>query len=269
MGPAARFSLLSAIWLATFLLWAIPSSGQSTQFVKITPEKVTLLIGESRTFHVVNQNGQMQHDISWSLSDRGAFQVEEGDELVVTAKESGDFTVSAHNPYGSAEASIKVMEGSSLPMGTVKWSGPTIEGCTTSKVIPAVPSASGADVFVQSVCADGEYIQAFTSDGNELWRHKIGAGGAPPIAEVRKNGVQSAVPNTSRLNPRATSACDLTTLGTDQQKVRELLNQHNLSISGGLTGEGAWVVEQSGTECKLWFDAKLILIKKQKIFVSE
>jgi hypothetical protein len=31
----------------------------------------------------------------------------------------------------------------------------------------------------------------------------------------------------------------------------------------------AWIVDESNTQCKLWFDDKLILSRKRKMLVSE
>jgi hypothetical protein len=269
MGEVIRHYFPKALCLAALALFAAPLPGQSSHFLKITPEKVTLLIGESKTFRLVDQNGQMQTNVSWTVSDPDAFQSQEGNELFVTAKRAGDFSVSAHNADGSADATIKVMEGTSLPQGTVKWSGASVEGCKTMKVIPAVPSASGVDVYEQSLCDDGEYIAAYTSEGIEVWRHKIGETGPPPIVQTGKNAAAASQPKPSRLNTRSASICDAVEVGNDQQKIRDLLSQRDLSFTEGAPGERTWTVDESSTECKLWFDDKSAVTKKRKTFVSE
>jgi hypothetical protein len=165
------------------------------------------------------------------------------------------------------------MEGSSLPMGTAIWSGPTIEGCKSIKATPAVPSATGTDMFDQSTCPDGDYVSAYTSDGILQWRRKIGAGGtlngsiAPASPARVTNNVNMFANN--RLNPRAISVCDSISLGTDQQTIRDLLKQRKLSFAEGTTSENIWTIEESNTRCKLWFDNKPALTKKTKVFVSE
>jgi hypothetical protein len=206
----------------------------------------------------------MRRNVSWTISDPDAFQVDESDELVITARRSGDFRISARSADGSAEATAKVMEGTTLPVGTVKWSAGTIRGCKTTKIMPAVPTANGPDVFEQSQCEDGEYIAAYTADGILLWRRKAGDPGVPKVAEITKNAVVAG-----RLNLRSTSICDSVLVGTDQQKIRDLLNQHQLSFTEGSPSERLWVIEQSNLQCKLWFDENSVLAKKRKIFVSE
>jgi hypothetical protein len=263
MKGIAGFLLQRVTCLA--LLWAVALPGQSSSFAVITPAKATLLIGDSRSFRLVDQNGHMQRDVSWSISDPGSFQVDQGDELSITAKQAGDFRISARSGDLSAEAAVTVMEGDKLPVGTKIWSSGTAPGCKSTKLTQAMPSAGGPDMYEQSQCADGDYITALTADGIQLWRRRIGAPSAPPAAAAdSKNAVAAA-----RLNLRSTSICDSVVAGTDQQKIRELLHERNLSFSEGAPGERAWVVEEPNTQCKLWFDDRSVLTRKRKVFVAE
>lgn len=255
--------------LSAFIVWPATLPAQTTHFLKITPEKVTLLAGEYTTFRMVDQDGQMQRNVTWNISDSDAFQVQAGDEVTITAKQIGDFIVSAHNSDGSAEASIKVMEGSTLPQGTTKWSGASIEGCKTIKVTPAVPSANGPDIFEQSVCADGEYIAAYTAGGIQLWRRKVGSGVTTPSRAAIGNEPPVKSSAVGGLNVHASSICDFLAIGSDQQKVRETLKEHNLSFSESQEGGTVWLVEESSKQCKLRFDEKEKLTKKNKIFVND
>ena len=72
-----------------------------------------------------------------------------------------------------------------------------------------------------------------------------------------------------RLNLNLTSICDLVALGADQRKIHDLLERRKLSFSGDSPQSRVWVVEESGTQCKLWFDDKSLLTKKRKILTSE
>jgi hypothetical protein len=260
----------SLMWLAVLLLPNVVLA-QSSSFVLITPDTVNMVIGESRTFRLVDQNGRMQGNVAWTISDRGAFQVDEGEELFITAKHTGDFRIEARSAGGSAEAAVKVMEGTTLPIGTAKWSAGTIDGCKGTHVVPAVPSASGVDVFQQSECRDGSYVSAYTADGIMVWRHKISASGEPVAANAPVTGESrtKTVGAGGQLNLRSRSFCDAVVVGTDQRTVRGLLDQQKLSFREDAPGERAWIVEESSAQCKLWFDEKLVLSKKRKMFVSE
>jgi hypothetical protein len=246
------------------LLYPVALSGQGS-FLIITPSKTTMLIGESRTFRLVDQNGHMQHDVTWSVSDDGAFDVGKGDELELTAKSAGDYRLEGRSSNGSSDATITVMEGASLPVGTVKWSAGKIDGCKTTKIIPAVPSANGPDVYEQSQCEDGQYISAYTADGVLLWRRKMNSSGAP--SDTPAVGGESV--STRRLDPRSKSVCDAISVGAEQEKTRDLLNQRKLAFEEGLPDDHEWVVDERNAQCRLWFDDKHILIKKRKTLVSE
>ena len=71
---------------------------------------------------------------------------------------------------GTASADITVYVDS-LPIGTTIWSNPG-NGSGVSKIIPAVPSATGvADVFAFQ--GDGT-VQAITADGLTAWTANVG-----------------------------------------------------------------------------------------------
>lgn len=274
MRGLVRRLLLSRIACLAVLFWTAGLWSQSTPFVTITPGSATMLVGESRPFRLVDQNGRTQRNVSWTISDPAALQADTGDELVVTAKQPGDFRISARSSNGTAEAAVKVMEATSLPKGAAKWSSPSLEGCKPKEIKPAVPSATGIDVYVLTQCGDGQYLEAYTADGIQVWRQKISGGSGPaPIPTAVPN--VSAVPAksnprvTERLNLSSTSICDLVSLGTEQRKIHELLERRKLSFSGDSPQSRVWVVEESGTQCKLWFDDNSLLTKKRKTLTSE
>jgi hypothetical protein len=259
------FLMARGVSLAVLLLWAVTLRGQSSSFVVITPQSATLLVGESRSFRLVDQNGQIQHNVSWTISDPDALQPTPGDELTITAKQAGEFHISAQSKNGSAEATVKVL-GGKMPVGTAIWTSPRVPGCKSIQLVQAMPSANGPDMYDTSHCEDGDYITALRSDGITLWRRRIGDLLAPTPSVTAKS--ENAVP-AARLNSRSPSICDSLSIGTGQQAVRDSLHQHNLSFSETLSGEHILTVEESNTKCKLWFDDKLVLVKKRKIFVTE
>ena len=264
MNQMAGSFLSWSVCLALWLFWAAALPAQKPYFVAISPQKVTLLIGDSTSFRLVDQNGHRQSHVAWHVSDPDAFQVYDGDEFTITAKEAGDYRVDARTADGSAEATVKVMEGYAMPVGTVKWSAGATPGCKSIKIIPAVPTANGPDIFEQSQCDDGQYIAAYIAGGVQMWRRKMTSTGAFPAAAYANDPVSAA-----RLNTRSASVCVSVVLGTDGQKIRDLLQERKLSFSEGAPGEREWIVEESTTQCKLWFDDKSVLTKKRKIFVTE
>ena len=271
-GLVRRLLLPRIVGLAA-LFWAAALWGQGA-FVAITPSTATMLVGESRPFRLVDQNGRTLRNVSWTISDPDGLQVENGDELVVTAKQPGDFRISGHSGNRAAEATVKVMEGTSLPKGATKWTAPSLEGCKPLEIKPAVPSDKGIDIYALTQCADGQYLEAYTAEGIQVWRQKIkgSAGSAPepkaaPGVPPAPAGLNPVV--AERLNRNSTSICDQVSLGMDQHKIHDLLERHKLSASGDSPQSRVWLVEESGTQCKLWFDDKSLLTKKRKVLTSE
>jgi hypothetical protein len=264
MSKHTTWSIARAVCLSVVtLLWAAALPAQESSFVVITPAKVTLLIGQSASFRLVDQDGHAQRDVFWTVSDSTALQAVQGDQFAITAKHAGHFFVGARSAKGAAEATVEVMDGAALPAGTVRWAGAAIEGCTTTKIIQAVPTPNGPDLYEQSQCKDGSYIAAYTVDGIQLWRRKVGAGGAPPATALDK--APMVIP---QVDFATASFCDGVSVGTTQQRIRALLEQHRVAFNEGSPGEHAWVVEERNAECKLWFDEKLLLTRKRKTLLN-
>jgi hypothetical protein len=58
-------------------------------------------------------------------------------------------------------------------------------------------------------------------------------------------------------------------VGDAQAKIRDLLHQQNLTFSEGAASEHVWTIDESNTQCKVWFDDKSQVSKKCKVFVRE
>jgi hypothetical protein len=237
-------------------------NAQTPNLYRITPESVTILVGDSRPFRMVDRNGRGQHEVAWEVSDSYALEISAGDEALLTARRAGDFRLTARTDHGTAEATIKVVEGAALPVGTVKWSAGKMAGCRTAKIVPAVPSANGPDIFEQSECEDGSYISAYTSEGVQMWRRRMGG------AEPTKLEEGNPAPTVNRLDSRTSSVCDSITVGMEQAKAREALGVRHLSFRDGAPGERLWTMEESNTQCKVWFDEKLMVVKKRKTLLA-
>src|SRR5579871_6319509 len=85
-----RSSALRTICFVLVVATAI-ALGQSREFVAITPHAATMTVGDSRTFRFVNQDGHMEHDVAWAISDSTALETSGGDEVTVTTKRAGEF----------------------------------------------------------------------------------------------------------------------------------------------------------------------------------
>jgi hypothetical protein len=253
------------------LLGTAPLLGQGAQYLAVSPKLANLSIGESQRFRVVDQSGNMQHNVSWAISDPGAFTVEQGDELVVTAKSAGTFHVLAKVSAGSLQAEIKVIAGNAFAEGTVKWSAATPKGCKITQTAPAPPNDNGIAVYESSTCPDGTYVSAYTPDGVQVWRRKVSDAKQPAAqgaSRATPGPTSYAGPTSTRLGSLA-SVCDQIAIGNTQEQVRDLLKSHHLSFSNEGANGQVWVVEEATSRCKLWFDDKPAVTKKSKTLVSE
>jgi hypothetical protein len=244
---------------------ATPLFARAPNIYQITPATTTMLVGESRPFRMVDENGRAQQKVTWILSDEDAFQSIPGDELRLFSKRAGEFRLTARTDFAVAEATIKVTDGPVPVPGTVQWSSGSMPGCTTTRLIKAKPGY-GPDVFQQSRCEDGEYLAAYTSSGVQLWRRKMNDNGAP--SESSSGGSDYEVLG-NRLEPTSASVCDSVSVGTGQQHIRDLLTARKLTFREERPGSNVWLVEEANAQCRLWFDEKLLLSKKRKVFVTE
>ena len=248
--------------LGVLLLMGGMAFGASPNSYQITPDKTTMAIGESRSFRMVDENGQAQHKVRWKLSNVDDSQETEGDELHFYARHVGEFRLTARTDYATAEASVKVVDPKDMTQGTMRWQSGKKQGCTTTKILPARPNPSGVYAYQQSQCEDGVYIAAFTSDGVQLWRRKISD-------SPSQTGSNDYEVEGQHLEARPASICDAVQVGTEQEKVRAMLTEQHLSFREQPGAEHVWLVEQSNAQCRLQFDDKLMLVKKKKVFVVE
>ena len=248
--------------LGVLLLMGGMAFGASPNSYQITPDKTTMAIGESRSFRMVDENGQAQHKVRWKLSNVDDSQETEGDELHFYARHAGEFRLTARTDYATAEASVKVVDPKDMTQGTMRWQSGKKQGCTTTKILPARPNPSGVYAYQQSQCEDGVYIAAFTSDGVQLWRRKISD-------SPSQTGSNDYEVEGQHLEARPASICDAVQVGTEQEKIRAMLTEQHLSFREQPGAERVWLVEQSNAQCRLQFDDKLMLVKKKKVFVVE
>ena len=266
---------------SSLLLVLIASARLLAAQVIVSPASATLLVGESRRFRAVDESGGPLRDVRWTALPTGILQIMPGDEVVVSAQKVGAVTLTAYVNGAFSEAHIEVVAGTSLPSGARKWTSEEATGCKKAQVVPAVPTPDGPDVYVQYQCPDGNYVRAYTDDGILLWNRKISDPGMsqsriiptfPQQGITGKAGMpgkqEKSVPAiTNPLNSRAISICESISVGMKEEVVRELLSVRGLRPPAA--GLKTWVVEEGGSECKLWFDDVQDVVKKRKTLVAQ
>jgi hypothetical protein len=226
-----------------------------------------MLIGENRSFRAVNGAGHFLRHVQWTVSRPGIVEISSGDEVEVTALQSGSVKLTARTTSGVGDAHVEVAGGKTLAPGTVLWSGGEIPGCRPINITQAVPTANGPDLYEQSQCPDGTYIRAYTAQGITLWRRKIESVGHKP---ANSEAVSASAPSSIPLIPLDThpgSICDSASVGVKVEAIREMAKTRNLPAPE--SGQKVWVFEEVGAECKLWFGTNSDVVKKRKILTAE
>jgi len=158
----------NGIWSNALTFTVPPSLGGGTQ-VFLSPNVLSMLVGDSRSIKAVDANGQPIMGLAWSSSDTTVASLSTDDPPIITAIAAGNVTITA----GGASADLTIYAGAILQTGTVIWSSPG-DGSGVIKIVPAIPSPTGvADVFAQN---SSGVVQALKADGTEAWRVSVSTG---------------------------------------------------------------------------------------------
>lgn len=146
-------------------------SGNAGQTLFISPKVVNMVLDDYQSFSAFDIDGKtMTNKVQWSISNSSVAELSTSGDPTIVSKSPGTATLRAHMGATYAEAKITVITGRALPIGSVRWSSGDIPGFKTTKILPAVPSASGVDVFEVAQNAQGEQlVRALLSDGRQLW----------------------------------------------------------------------------------------------------
>lgn len=198
--------------------FTVPVSGGVT----LSPNMLSMVVGDTRTIQALNPAGQPATGLSWTSSDPNIVSLSSADPPLLSALAAGHVTIKAG--AGSVDVNVYLGDagaaGGLPPLGTVLWSNPGI-GWVYS-IVPAVPSPNGvADVFAygyQFGSPNTTAIQAIKSDGAIAWTAVVGEEGrampdfqgglivVEPQSIVRLDGITGqpypAYTNTSAFFPR-------------------------------------------------------------------
>jgi hypothetical protein len=241
---------------------------QNSTALLVVPSKATMLVGDTHTFRAVGKDGRIRHDVRWSVSsEHAATLTTDGDEAILQANEpSSSLVLTAYAEGDFSEAILEIRSGTSLPIGTTKWSVTELPGCKTMKITPAVPSAGGPDVYVQESCPDGTYVRSITEDGRELWRRRIGGPLASLPPELNKKEEAQAV---GHINLSAHSLCDDVSSGITKDAVSKLAQDRSFRLEEKERESNNWVIEERNFRCTILFDNAATVVKKKKIIITD
>jgi hypothetical protein len=291
------------IFLLSAGMMSLCGSAQTLPPLTVSPDKATMLVGETHTFRAVGKDGRIRHNVRWGISPQNAAAITmDGDEVTVQAREASPSVLLTASADGdSTDASIEIRPAGDMPAGTRIWSVSPTPGCKATKMTQAVPTANGPDLYVQEDCPDGGMIRALTADGRELWRRPIASAGSPgngtpgngtpgngspanapgPIAHgpyigILPNGVSSKGPAKSdepageHISPHSTSVCDTIRIDMSRDDVSKTIAERNVTLDARQRQGDTWTIEEEGSRCTISFDAKTgNVVKKNKTIVTD
>jgi hypothetical protein len=141
---------------------------------RVSPQEVNLLVGQTRSISVMDSSGNALTGLEWSISDPSVAALSTDDPPIITAVAPGTAVVYVVG----MPILVTVYSGASLPAGAPIWSAPVQTSSLPASMVPAVPSSSGADLFVinrNGADTNGGVgsLSAFGSDGSTVWSTPI------------------------------------------------------------------------------------------------
>src|SRR5581483_1630771 len=230
------------------LIVPVCALAQNPAPLNISPNEATMLLGETRSFRAVGKDGRKRQNVRWSISPENAATIDtQNDEVIVTAKEaSASVRLTAYAEGDSAEATIDIRDGKTLPAGTKIWSVAPIPGCKNKQIVQAVPSATGPDLYVLEDCPQGTVIRALDAEGHEIWRKVPGQQNETPQSPGARSEHEG-----QRLNLHATSVCDQISPGMSKEDTIKAVNSMNASLNPRQKVGDSWVLEEEGFRCEI------------------
>ncbi len=150
--------------------FTVPSFDGSAPLT-IAPNMISMVVGDTHTIEAVSAQGQSVTGLTWTSSDTTVVSLSTDDPPILTAVAAGHVTITA----GNASADVTVYAGT-LPAGTVLWSN-SGDGSGIQRIVPAVPSASGVDVFAFDASNN---VTAVRADGTTAWTASLNGGTGIP-----------------------------------------------------------------------------------------
>jgi len=148
-----------------------------TQPLFITPNKVTMFVGQTRPVQLLDENGTPLNSPSWTLNDTSIAKivppVNPGDPILLQADAIGTTNLIASYGDRTGVGIVSVVAAdASLPMGSVQWQIPSLGPYGISKTVQAVRVDDiTPDLYSQDDSANNGNgaIRALSADGYQKW----------------------------------------------------------------------------------------------------
>jgi hypothetical protein len=148
-----------------------------TQLLFVTPNQVTLHVGDTRSMQLIDENGVLINNSVWTFDDTSIAEIippqNPGDLTLLQADAVGatDFIATVGDRTGIAKITV-LAAGAPFPVGTVQWAVPPLGSYGIAKTVQSLRiDENTPDLYIED---DGAYggngsIRALTSDGQQKW----------------------------------------------------------------------------------------------------
>ena len=145
--------------------------------VRITPTGVNLLIGQTKQFTAIDNQGNPRPEATWTVDNPSLVTITADSSPILTALGAGTVNLTATVQGTSLQTQVTISALTSLPVGTTVWSAPSVSGFAAREILQAVPTDFGPGIYSTQTSTDGttSLIQAYTADGQQLWETTLGA----------------------------------------------------------------------------------------------
>lgn len=114
----------------------------SNDDLSISPLSVNMLVHETQGFSLFDSAGHnLTSKAQWTLSDSYVADLTTNGVPTISTKDVGTLTVSARVGSRTAQASVTVHRGATLPIGTIRWQRPKVRNFKATQIVIAVPSS--------------------------------------------------------------------------------------------------------------------------------
>jgi hypothetical protein len=104
-----------------------------------------MLVHETQGFSLFDSAGHnLTSKAEWTLSNSYVADLTVNGTPTITTKDAGTLTVYARVGGRTAEASVTVHPGDTLPIGTIRWQAPKVRSFKAKQIVIAVPSSGSS-----------------------------------------------------------------------------------------------------------------------------
>ncbi|MFZ0580070.1 MAG: hypothetical protein WA690_24190 [Candidatus Acidiferrales bacterium] len=118
------------------------ATSASADDMSISPVLVNMLVHETQGFSLFDNAGHnLTSKAEWTLSNSYVADLSTNGTPTITSKDVGTVTVYARVGSHTTEASVNVLPGDTLPIGTIRWQAPKVRNFKAKQIVIAVPSS--------------------------------------------------------------------------------------------------------------------------------